>query len=180
MKAARVLALAIIALLGALMLAIVVQDSFRTGIGMDRFQAGLADPWQRFIGFDLMSGLFLMFGWIVYRQRGARRLETVAWVLMANWWGNIVVAAYILVALYQARGEAPGLFMGARGGELRRAWTPGAAMRAVCAVGAAATVVYVLHEMAALHFAGLPAWAFVPAFGPLVLSFALLAFPEKA
>ncbi len=177
---ARLLACVVFALMTALMANILVHDSFMTGLGMDRFIAGLKDPWQTFIGFDMMSGLIFMFGWIIYRQQGARIAETICWVLLGNWWGNIVIAAYILVALRQSGGEAEKFFMGSRKGALLPVWAPGFPMRLVCFVGAAAKVVYILWSMNALGFSGLPAWAFVPAFGPVVLAFMLLGRKRPA
>jgi ABC-type Co2+ transport system permease subunit len=176
---AKIIAIAVITLMALLMGNIFVNDGLMTGIGMDRFIAGLKDPWQAFIGFDMMSGLFIMFGWIVYRQTGMRLIDTIVWVLMGNWWGNIVIAAYILVALRQSQGDAAQFFMGARAGPLKSAWMPSALTRAICLIGAGAVLWYMIEAMQSLSFSGLPAWAFLPAFGPIVASLVLLALPSK-
>ena len=65
---AKILSVGIIVLMSVLLGNILINDGFNSGLGMDRFIDGLKDPWQAFIGFDMMSGLFLMFGWIIYRQ----------------------------------------------------------------------------------------------------------------
>jgi hypothetical protein len=180
MQWAKILSVGIIILMAILMGNILINDSFNTGIGMDRFIAGLKDPWQAFIGFDMMSGLFLMFGWIIFRQKGSSLIETITWVLLGNWWGNIVIAAYILVALRQSDGEPTKFFMGARAGPLRSVWDmPSLMARGLCLVGAVGVAVYATSAMRNLNFSGLPAWAFVPAFAPVVLGLILLAFPRK-
>jgi len=180
MRWTKFLGICVIILMSVLMSNIVINDGFRTGIGMDRFIAGLADPWQTFIGFDMMAGLFLMFGWIIYRQNGSPVIETITWVLLGNWWGNIVIAAYILVAFRQADGDASKFFMGSRAGPLRVVWgVPSSTVRGLCILGAVAFLIYAVLTMKSLDFAGLPAWAFVPAFAPIVVGFILLARPQK-
>lgn len=176
---ARNLALAVIVLMVILMANILINDSFMAGIGMDRFIAGLADPWQTFIGFDMMAGLLLMAGWIIYRQSGARGLDTLVWVLLINWWGNIIVGGYILVALAQSRGDPARFFMGARAGPLAKLWRPTPLVRGLCLICAAGSAGYALLSMRALGFSGLPAWAFAPAFAPIVAGFVLLALPAN-
>lgn len=177
---AKILSVGVIILMSVLMGNILINDGFDTGLGMDRFIDGLKDPWQAFIGFDMMSGLFLMFGWIIYRQNGAPVVETIVWVLLGNWWGNIVIAAYILVALRQSGGEPGRFFMGARAGPLRAVWgAPPLALRGLCLIGAAGVATYAYCAMRALDFAGLPAQAFVPAFAPVVLGLILLALPRN-
>lgn len=174
---AKALAMAIIALMCAMFANILANGSLMTGLGMDVFLAGLADPWRAFIGFDLMAGLLLMFGWIVFRERGSRPLDTAAWVLTGLWWGNIVVAAYILHALRQAGGDPARFFLGRRAGALAALPRLSGLIRMLSLAAAAATALYALDAMRALAFEGLAAWAFIPAFGPIVLAFVLLAFP---
>lgn len=177
---AKILSVGIIILMSVLIGNILINDGFNSGLGMDRFIDGLKDPWQAFIGFDMMSGLFLMFGWIIYRQRGAPVFETITWVLLGNWWGNIVIATYILVALRQSGGEPARFFMGSRAGSLRAVWeAPPLPLRGPCLIGAAGTAFYALSAMRALDFAGLPAQAFIPAFAPVVLGLVSLALPRN-
>jgi len=177
---AKILSVGVIILMSVLMGNILINDGFDSGLGMDRFIEGLKDPWRAFIGFDMMSGLFLMFGWIIYRQNGAPVVETIVWVLLGNWWGNIVIAAYILVALRQSGGDPGKFFMGARAGPLRAVWgAPPLALRGLCLIGAAGVAIYAYFAMRALDFSGLPAYAFVPAFAPAVLGLILLALPRN-
>lgn len=180
MQWAKFVSIGVIILMSVLMANILINDGFYTGIGMDRFIAGLADPWLTFIGFDMMTGLFLMFGWIIYRQKGAPVIETITWVMLGNWWGNIVIAAYILLAIRQADGEAAKFFMGSRAGPLRVVWgAPSLTVRGLCILGAMAFLIYAVLAMKSINFAGLAAWAFVPAFAPIVVGFVLLAKPQK-
>lgn len=106
--------------------------------------------------------------------------ETITWVLLGNWWGNIVIATYILVALRQSGGDPARFFMGSRAGSLRAVWeAPPLPLRGPCLIGAAGTAFYALSAMRALDFAGLPAQAFIPAFAPVVLGLVLLALPRN-
>jgi hypothetical protein len=90
---ARNIAILVIVIMSGFMLNILLHDSMGHGVGMDTFNAGMADPWRAFIGQDLVSGLFFTVSWLVFRERGGRVIDTIAWAWMALWWGNIVIAA---------------------------------------------------------------------------------------
>lgn len=173
---AWVVVVAMLALAGNILL----EGSLNEGLGMDRFLAGLADPWRTFIGFDLLAGLLLMSGWLVWRQQGTRLADTLAWVLCIAWWGNIVVAAYILVAMRQSGGDPARFFMGSRAGPLRSAWSPPPAARLLALAGALGTAAFALMRIAQLGLSGLAGQAYVPGFAPIVLALVLLAFPSRA
>lgn len=159
---------------------IAVNGSLDEGLGMDRFLAGLADPWTTFIGFDLMTGLLLMAGWIAWRQQGERWLDTVAWILCLTWWGNIVAATYILVALRQSDGEPARFFMGNRAGELRQVWpASNRLLRLAALIAAIAVAAFALDKIARLGLLGLPGQAYIPGFLPVALTLVLLAFPAR-
>ncbi len=159
---------------------VVIHGSLDQGLGMDRFLAGLADPWTMFIGFDLMAGLLLAAGWIGWRQHGERLLDTIAWIGCLIWWGNIVVAAYLLIALAQSGGDPARFFMGARAGELRRVWPSGSwLIRLIALVGAALVAIFAIRKIALLELSGLPGQAYVPGFAPVVLALVLLAIPTR-
>jgi hypothetical protein len=157
---------------------ILVNGSLDQGLGMDRFLAGLTDPWSTLIGLDLMSGLLLMAGWIAWRQRGERLLDTLAWILCLTWWGNIVAAAYILIALRQSEGDPLRFFMGARAGPLLPVWKASIALRLAALVGAAATAAFTASKIANLGLGSLPGQAYIPGFLPIVLALVLLALPS--
>ena len=177
---ARNLALAVV--VAMLMLAgnILVNGSLDEGLGMDRFLAGLVDPWRTFIGFALLAGLLLMSGWIVWRQKGRRAADTLAWVLCIAWWGNIVVAAYILVALRQSGGDPARFLMGDRAGQLRPAWTPTGAVRALALAGVLGTAAFAASRIVHLGLSTLAGQTYLPGFAPIVLALVLLAFPSRA
>lgn len=159
---------------------ILLHGSLDEGLGMDRFLAGLADPWTTFIGFDLMAGLTLMAGWIAYRERGGRLLDTAAWILCLAWWGNLVPALYILVALRQSDGDPARFFMGARAGVLRPVWpADNAAARLAALALTVATAGFAVWKIALLGLDTLAGQAYVPGFLPLALAFSLLAFPAR-
>jgi hypothetical protein len=177
---ARLLALLVMA--GMLLLGanIVLHGSLDEGLGMDRFLAGLADPWTLFIGFDLMTGLLLMAGWIAWRQRGQRLFDTVAWILCLTWWGNVVAAAYILVALRQSGGDPARFFLGERAGPLRPVWQRTSLFRSLLAlVLAVAVATFTAGKVMQLGLTGLPGQAYLPGFGPVILALLLLAFPVR-
>lgn len=173
-------ALLVIAAMLAFAAHIVINGSLDQGLGMDRFLAGMADPWTLFIGFDLMAGLFLAAVWIVWRQRGARALDTVAWVLCLTWWGNIVTAAYLLIAAAQSGGDPARFFMGERAGPLRRVWQPGWPVRLILLLAAGLVAAFAASRIAALGLAGLPGQAYIPGFAPIILGLILLAVPARS
>ena len=159
---------------------ILANGSLDQGLGMDRFIAGLADPWQTFIGFDLMGGLLLATSWIVWRERGARWLDTVAWALCILWWGNVVVAIYMIIALLQSGGDPARFFMGARAGQLRPVWTAlGLAFRCMALVAGLAIAGFTVAKVQQLGLASLSGQAYLPGFGPVILAMILLAFPGR-
>jgi hypothetical protein len=175
--------LALLVMVGMILLGanIVLNGSLDEGLGLDRFMAGLADPWRTFIGFDLLSGLLLISGWIVWRQQGARWLDTLAWVLCLTWWGNVVAAAYILVAARQSEGDPARFFLGARAGALQPAWPatnwPARIAAIVAAIGVAGFTLMKIRELGLVDLAGL---TYIPGFLPVVLAFVLLGFPAQA
>jgi hypothetical protein len=177
---ARNLAILVIAIMSALALNIVLVDGMGHGVGLDTFLAGTKDPWQMFINQDLVSGLMLTLGWLIYRQHGCRIIDTVAWVWMALWWGNIVVAAYIVLAVAQSDGNPAAFFLGRRSSvSLRIVWSmPGPMLRAACVLLAAATIAYLLRGvLTAPSIVG--QLGYVLAFTPIALSAVLLAMPDR-
>lgn len=180
MSWARNLAWAVVVAMLALAGNILINGSLDEGLGMDRFLDGLTDPWRTFIGFDLLAGLLLMSGWIVWRQKGKRAVDTIAWILCLAWWGNVVVAIYILVALRQSGGDPARFFMGSRAGDLHSAWNPSGAVRALALAGALGTAAFAATRIAQFGLSGLAGQAYVPGFLPVVLALALLAFPSRA
>ena len=176
---ARNLAWMVVVAMLALAGNIALNGSLNEGLGMDRFLDGLADPWRTFIGFDLLAGLLLMSGWIVWRQNGQRAADTIAWVLCLAWWGNVVVAVYILVALRQSRGDPARFFMGGRAGPLQPAWSPQRAVRALALASALGAAAFAALRIGQLGLSELAGQAYVPGFMPIVLALVLLAFPSR-
>jgi hypothetical protein len=177
---ARNLSILVVAIMAALALNILRVDGMGHGVGLDTFLAGANNPWQVFINQDLVSGLMLSVGWLIYRQHGCRTLDTVAWVWMALWWGNIVVAAYIIVAVAQSRGDPAGFFLGRRSAvPLRPVWSaPGPLQRAGCIILAVACSVYLVRGL--LVAPSMVARAgYLLAFTPITLSALLLAMPNR-
>ena len=176
---ARNLALVVIAVMLALGLNILFNGSLDEGLGMDRFLDGLHDPWRTFIGFDLLAGLVLMAGWIVWRQQGERPADTLVWILCLAWWGNIVVAAYALVALRQSGGDPARFFTGHRGGALQSAWNPPGLTRVLLLAGALATALFAASRIAHHGLSSLSGQAYLPGFLPVAAALILLAFPSR-
>jgi hypothetical protein len=177
---ARNLGIVVIAIMSALAFNIVLVDGMGHGVGLDTFLAGTRNPWQMFINQDLVSGLLLTVSWIIYRQRGCRVIDTVAWVWMALWWGNIVVAAYIILAVAQSAGDPAGFFLGRRSARpLRPVWSaPSAALRAACVIVAVACAAYLLRGLRTAS-TGVAAVGYLLAFTPITLSALLLAMPDR-
>lgn len=179
MKAFRIVAWIVIVVMTGFAIRVLAFDSLNHGAGLDAFLAGSQQPWPAFIGQDLVMGLCLALAWIIWRQRGARVLDTVAWTWMILWWGNIVVAAYVLVALRQAQGDEGRFFMGARGGQLVPAWPePGIGLRLVLLALSLATLGW-LGLILRTVTGAVPIAGALLGLLPIALSFLLLAFPAR-
>ncbi|MCB5945638.1 hypothetical protein [Acidocella sp. KAb 2-4] len=151
------------------------------GAGLDTFLADMHDPWQNFINSDLVMGLLFSLSWLIFRERGKRRVQTIAWVWMAAWWGNIVIAIYALKAAREAQGAWPVFFMGSHSPNAsartnRPAPLP---LRLLCLGGVAVTLIYIAHGLLACAFATVPATGYLAGFLPIALSLALLGLPAQ-
>lgn len=178
MTGVRILAWIVIAIMGVNMANVLLNSGMDHGVGFDTFLAGASDPWQLFINNDLVTGLLFMVGWIILRERGGRVMDAVAWIWMVMWWGNIVVAVYVLRAVAQARGNWPRFFLGRAAGV-----TDGAPLRVpariMCGVAALAVLAWTTAAVAAAGGAVIPTIGYVLGFAPIILSLALLAFPTR-
>ena len=178
MNGARRIAILVIVLMSALAANIVINDSLSNGLGFDVFLAGTGSPWQLFINNDLVSGLLFMVGWIIYRERGNRVIDTVTWVWMVLWWGNIMVACYVLVALRQAAGDELRFFTGKRAGALAPVWpAPSRALQLLLLALAAAVLVGLGLVLTSARDA-VAVLGSILGFAPIALSFVLLALPS--
>jgi hypothetical protein len=178
MKSVRFVACIVIALMGANMANVALRSGFDHGVGFDTFLAGARDPWQQFIDNDLVSGLLFSIGWIIFRERAGRAIDTVAWVWMALWWGNIVVAVYVLVAARQSAGDAKRFFFGRTAGPLTS--TPlTSASRIASGALAIGVAVFLGIEIVRVAPAAVPVFGYIAGFVPLILSLALLATPRS-
>lgn len=171
------IAMLVIAVMTVLAAQILIRDSLGHGAGLDVFLAGTASPWQAFINQDLVSGLLLAVTWLIYREQPGRVVDTIAWVWMVMWWGNIVVAAYVLVAFRQSSGDPQRFFMGMRAGRLTQAWPrPNMVFCAILLVLAAASLYYLALLLRAAEGPVGVAGALLGML-PVALSLVLLAFP---
>lgn len=168
----------VILLMSVLMANILINDGMDHGVGFDVFLAGSGSPWQLFINNDLVTGLLFTCGWIIFREKGSRTIDTVAWVWMVLWWGNIIIGAYVIRAACQARGDWSLFFLGRRAGALAPV-AIGTPLRILAVLGAIATTLWTAHMVISVGFAGIPTTGLVLGFAPVVLTFLLLALPGR-
>lgn len=180
--AARIVAGFVILLMLVLAANIGANDSFGHGSGMDTFNAGSSNPWQLFINMDLMSGLLLILGWMIWRERGESVLRIVAWAVLFLWWGNIAVASFILTSLYLSGGRADMLLMGRRIGQPLPAGATGKWAAMLCLIGALASAIVMVRGLIAVQFVGMGAFGYAVAFGTLIFALLVFAFvpPRRA
>ncbi|MGK2908241.1 MAG: hypothetical protein ACSLE1_00310 [Sphingobium sp.] len=178
MRSARILAWVVIAIMGANLANVLLNSGVDHGVGFDTFLAGASNPWQLFINNDLVTGLLFMVGWIILRERGGRGLDIVAWVWMVLWWGNIIVAAYVLRAIGQAQGDWSRFFLGQQVGVIDGPPLSRQA-RLLCGLAALAVLAWAVTRIAATGGALIPVIGYILGFVPIILSFALLALPAK-
>lgn len=179
MKGPQILGWVVIVVMGSLMANILIHDGMDHGAGFDVFLAGAGDPWQLFINNDLVTGLWFMCGWIILRERGGRVIGTVAWVWMVMWWGNIIVASYILRAAWQSAGDWPRFFLGRHAGALRQTGLS-SIIRAGSGVIAIAVMLWLAQALMMVRGAGMATAGYLLGFLPVILTLLLLAFPGKS
>ncbi len=176
MKLVKMVALFLVVVMALNTANVALNSGMDHGVGLDTFLAGTGDPWQVFINSDLTAGLILMIAWIIFRERGGRVIDTLAWVWLTAWWGNIVVAAYIWTAAHYAQGDWSRFFLGRRapGFANDRASRIPVAVRVLCFAGAALTAAYVVIGVARSGGALIPVVGYVGGFAPVILAFLLL------
>lgn len=179
MTAIRIVAWVVILLMLANGANVAINSGFDHGVGFDTFLAGQSNPWRMFIGNDLVSGLLFAVSWMIFREKGGRGIETVAWVWMVMWWGNIVVAVYVLRAVARSGGDWQLFLSGRRAGQLSAPALP-AILRLVCGAGALAVAVWLAIAIPRTGFAAIPTFGYLAGFLPVILSLALLALPKPA
>jgi len=179
MTAIRIVAWVVILLMLANGANVALNSGFDHGVGFDTFLAGQGDPWRMFIGNDLVSGLLFAVSWMIFREKGARAIDTVAWVWMVMWWGNIVVAVYVLRAVARSGGDWQLFLFGRRAG-LTGAPPITPPLRIACAAGAVAVAAWLAIAIPRTGFAGVPTFGYLAGFLPVILSLALLARPKPA
>jgi len=183
MKRVRVIAVLVLVAMLANLVNVVLKSGMNHGVGMDTFLAGARDPWQLFINCDLVAGLLFMVAWMAVRDRGAPRLSRVAWIWMALWWGNVVVAAYVLRAANESGGDWPLFFLGrsAPGATAPRAAAARPRLvRVLCLLAAAVVAVFTMSGIRNAGFAGLATFGYVAGFTPVVLTLILLGLNRDA
>ena len=180
MKTIRILAVLVLVIQLVNMGIVLAGSGMGHGAGFDTFLAGMRDPWQNFINNDLVMGLLFTMSWIVFRERGNGVLQTVAWVWMAAWWGNIVIAVYVLKAVSEAKGSWPVFFMRghAPGAQSFASFVIPGPLRMASLAGAALVIVYLVYGLLSCRFAAIPAIGYVAGFVPVALSLALLGRPR--
>ena len=178
MKGPTILGILVITVMSALMANILIYDGMDHGVGFDVFNAGAGNPWQLFINNDLVTGLLFMCGWIIFREIGGRLIDTICWVWMVLWWGNIIVAVYVLRAVWQSTGDWNRFFLGRRAGALRPIGFV-APLRALCVLVAVAAAIWTWLTIDGTGFAPVPTFGLVLGFAPIVLTFLLIAAPAR-
>jgi formate/nitrite transporter FocA (FNT family) len=121
-----------------------------------------------------VMGLVLSISWIIYRERGGRVIDTVLWVWLAAWWGNIVVATYVFRAAVQSRGDWGRFFLGSPAVDGTRRATP-PLMRVIAAAVAVAVAVYLVMALRAPGLTAIAVIGYLAAFPPVILAAALIA-----
>ncbi|WP_159979030.1 hypothetical protein [Novosphingobium sp. 18050] len=157
---------------------IAIGDDIGHGAGMDVWLAGAANPWQLFINLDLMTGLLLAVTWIGWRERHNGLAMQVAWVLLTLWWGNLIVALYVLIALQEARGDGARFLSGVAQG----AWadTLGGTLRIIFGLLALAAATTMTLGVLRVAPAFLPVLGYVSGLGSLAFFLGLLALRRPA
>ncbi len=107
MKAAKV-----IAWIGLLAMTAVLLHGFINGSFSQDGAALLANPWGIVSLVDLYVGFALFSLWIAFREK--HRYAAVIWIILMMVLGFFTASVYVLLALYQSKGDWLTLFLGSR------------------------------------------------------------------
>jgi hypothetical protein len=102
----------IVALLGAVAMALALANGFLAGDIAAEGGALLAMPWGIVSLVDLYVGFVLFCGWIIYRETSPA--SAVAWVVLLMVLGFFAASIYVLLALQGSGGSWPRFWMGKR------------------------------------------------------------------
>ena len=102
----------IVAVLGALAMAVVLIYGFAVGDFGGEGQILLSMPWGIVSLVDVYVGFILFSGWIVYRERSFVR--SAVWVVLVMILGNFTASLYVLIALFASRGDWRRFWLGDR------------------------------------------------------------------
>jgi len=102
----------IISGLGMLAMTAVLLNGFNNGDFAKDGAALLANPWGLVSFVDLYVGFALFSVWIAFREKHI--LMTIVWILLMIVLGFFTASLYMLIALYQSKGDWLTFFLGAR------------------------------------------------------------------
>lgn len=102
----------IIAWLGLFAMTAVLLNGFINGNFAEDGSALLANPWGLVSLVDLYVGFALFSVWIVFRE--TKVISAIFWILLMMVLGFFTGSLYMLVALYQSKGDWLTFFLGKR------------------------------------------------------------------
>ncbi len=109
MNLAKALALlAFLIMLGAITYGFVAGDFSREGGVL------LSLAWGRVTMIDLYLMFFIFCGWIIFRERSV--LPSLIWIILMMGLGALTASFYVLLALYQSKGDLQKFWFGRRAG----------------------------------------------------------------
>ena len=102
----------IVAWIGLLGMTVVLLNGFINGdFGQDGAEL-LANPWGVVSLVDLYAGFLLFSVWIAFREKSV--ISAVIWIILMMVLGFFTGSLYVLIVLYQSKGDWLWFFLGAR------------------------------------------------------------------
>jgi hypothetical protein len=172
MSLVRILCWIVVIVIGANLVNVAMHSGLGHGAGLDTFLGGVADPWQLMINTDLIAGLLLMIGWMIYRERRAPLVQRIAWAWTAAWWGNIVIAVYVLRLARRPGQDLSNLLVGGRPEHVPHLAVPA---RLAALAAALLLLAYLIRELMTPGLALIGVAGYLAGLAPLILSLALMA-----
>jgi len=102
----------IIAWIALLAMTAVLLNGFVNGHFGEDGAALLANPWGVVSLVDLYAGFALFSIWIAFREKSV--LSAILWIILMMVLGFLTGSLYMLIALYQSKGDWSTFFFGAR------------------------------------------------------------------
>jgi hypothetical protein len=102
----------IVALVGVIAMGAIIAWAFAVGDFNAEGSLILEMPWGIVSLVDVYTSILLFSAWVIFRERAI--FPTIIWIPLFIVLGNFATALYVLIALFQSKGDWKQFFLGKR------------------------------------------------------------------